>query len=303
MLDGLTLDQLRVLVAVADAGSFRAAANRLHRAQSAISHAIASLEAQLELPLFDRQGYRPVLTPQGRTLLHDARVVLAQTDAVRARARTFRTGVESSLDITVDPFIPSNRLVEALAAVHEGFPEVAVRVRTASLGGPLVAVRDGSSLFGLSVSDEIRDDAITMEPAGRITLVAVAAPHHPLTTRPAPVDVTDQLSIVVADPTDVTAGIDYGVMGPQAWRVDDLETKRALLIAGVGWGNMPSHMVNDDVAAGRLVRVAPEGIGQGGETPMPVYLIRRRGALLGPVAERFRNALLGIGEAGTAPFS
>ena len=292
MLDGLTLDQLRVLVAVADAGSFRAAANHLHRAQSAISHAIASLEAQLELPLFDRRGYRPVLTPQGRTLLHDARAVLARTDALKARARTFRTGVESSLDITVDPFVPPNRFASALAAVHESFPEISIRVRTASLGGPLVAVRDQSSLFGLSVSDEIRDDSITMEAVGQVTLVAVTAPHHPLATRPPPVDVTDQLSIVVADPTDVTAGVDYGVVGPRTWRVDDLETKRALLIAGIGWGNMPSHVVNDDVAAGRLARVAPQGIGRAGETPMPVYLIHRRGALLGPVAECFRNALL-----------
>ncbi len=47
MLDNLTLDQIRVFVAIADSGSFRAAATRLARVQSAVSHAIANLEAEL----------------------------------------------------------------------------------------------------------------------------------------------------------------------------------------------------------------------------------------------------------------
>ena len=58
MLDALTLDQMRTFVAVAEAGSFRAAAGRLSRIQSAVSHAIASLEVQLGVTLFDRSGRR-----------------------------------------------------------------------------------------------------------------------------------------------------------------------------------------------------------------------------------------------------
>lgn len=300
MLDGITLDQLRVLVAIADTGSFRAAARRLRRAQSAISHAVASLEAQLDVKLFSRDGYRPVLTPAGRTLLGDARRVLAQAEGLKARAHRFKTGVEASLDIAVDPFFQPESLATALRTVHLRFPDVGVRVTTAPLGGPLVAVRDRGCIFGLSVSDEIRDDAIVMEAAGHVTLLAVAAPHHPLAKRPAPADVSDQLTIVIADPTDVTAGVDYGVGGPQAWRVDDLETKRALILAGVGWGNMPAHAVAADIAAGRLATLAPRGVGKGGRTQMPVHLIHRTGAVPGPAAACFRAAVLGIGEQGAA---
>lgn len=297
MLDGLTFDQLRVLVAIADSGSFRAAARRLQRAQSAVSHAIASLEAQLDVKLFDRQSYRPVLTAEGRTLLADARRVLAQTEGLRARAQSFKTGVEPTLDLAVDSFVPPQTVAAALRKLHQRFPDVGVRLRTAPLGGPLVAVRDRGSIFGLSVSDEIRDAAIAMEAAGQITLLAVAAPHHPLARRAAPVDVSDHLNIVIADPTEVTAGIDYGAGGPTAWRVDDLESKRALILAGIGWGNMPSHMVVADIEAGRLVSLAPMGIGTGGRTQVPVYLIRRRGAVPGPAASCFRAALLGMDEA------
>ena len=58
MLDPLTLDQLRVLVAVADTGSFSAAARRLQRVQSAVSQSIQTLESTLRLTLFDRDGLR-----------------------------------------------------------------------------------------------------------------------------------------------------------------------------------------------------------------------------------------------------
>jgi len=56
MLDAMTLDQIRTFVTVADSGSFRSGAARLLRVQSAVSHAIANLEAELELQLFDRSG-------------------------------------------------------------------------------------------------------------------------------------------------------------------------------------------------------------------------------------------------------
>lgn len=95
MLDALTLDQMRIFVAIAETGSFRAAAARLSRVQSALSHAVANLKAELGVSLFDRSGHRPVLTPAGRSLLSDARAILLKTDTMRARARGL--GGESNL--------------------------------------------------------------------------------------------------------------------------------------------------------------------------------------------------------------
>ena len=85
MLDALTLDQMRIFAAVADAGGFRAAAARLRRVQSAVSHAIGNLEAQLGVALFDRSGRRPGLTAEGRSLVADARALLLQAAAMPPR--------------------------------------------------------------------------------------------------------------------------------------------------------------------------------------------------------------------------
>ncbi|MEO6839946.1 MAG: LysR family transcriptional regulator, partial [Bradyrhizobium sp.] len=62
MLDSLTLDQIRLFLAIADTGSFSKAAKQLTRAQSAVTYGIQKLEAQFGIPLFDRTTYRPALT-------------------------------------------------------------------------------------------------------------------------------------------------------------------------------------------------------------------------------------------------
>ena len=50
----------------------------------------------------------------------------------------------------------------------------------------------------------------------------------------------------------MTAGRDHGVLSARTWRLADLGAKQSMLLAGLGWGNMPSHLVADDVASGRL---------------------------------------------------
>ena len=116
MIDALTLDQLRVFAAVADTGSFRAAARQLARVQSAVSHAIANMEAQLGVRLFDRAGHRPVMTPEGQALLANARDILLRVDAMRARAQGLGEGVELELSLVVDTLYPIAQVGAAATA-------------------------------------------------------------------------------------------------------------------------------------------------------------------------------------------
>ena len=91
MLDGVTLDQLRTFIAAVDQGSFSAAGRKLRRAQSVVSQALANLEAQLGVRLFDRSERYPKLTDEGRSLLVDARSVADAIDGVQsARSRDAR---------------------------------------------------------------------------------------------------------------------------------------------------------------------------------------------------------------------
>src|ERR1700751_1184268 len=93
-----TLDQLRVFLTVVDVGSFAGAARKLGRATSVISYAIANLEAQLGVPLFDRKSTRkPQLTDAGRTVLSDARTVSNGINGLRAKVKGLREGLEAEI--------------------------------------------------------------------------------------------------------------------------------------------------------------------------------------------------------------
>ena len=69
-------------------------------------------------------------------------------------------------------------------------------------------------------------------------------------------DASDHVQLVLTDRSSLTAGHDLGVVAVKSWRLADLGSKHALLLAGLGWGSMPKFMVSDDLKRGRLVRLA-----------------------------------------------
>ena len=122
MLEPVTLDQLRILMAIAETGSFSAAARRLSRAQSAISHAVEGLETALGVALFDRTGRARKLTEAGRILLEDAKAVVSRTEELRARARSMGQGIEPELSLAVDVMFPTDVVIESIRALQLRLP-------------------------------------------------------------------------------------------------------------------------------------------------------------------------------------
>jgi Transcriptional regulator len=122
MLEPVTLDQLRILMAIAETGSFSAAARRLSRAQSAISHAVLALETALGVALFDRTGRAPKLTEAGRVLLGDAKAVVSRTEELRARAQSMGQGIEPELSLAVDVMFPTDVIIESCARCNPPSP-------------------------------------------------------------------------------------------------------------------------------------------------------------------------------------
>lgn len=307
MLDAMTLDQMRVFVAVSDSGSFRAAAKRLLRVQSAVSHAIGNLEAQLGISVFDRSGHRPTLTPEGRTLLADARAILLKIDRVRARARGMAEGDELGLSLVVDTLFPLAVVAAALRDMHAAYPSVAIRIHVVPLGAPLTALRDRRCALGITVGEEFRDPEVELEALSSVRFVAVAAAAHPLAAHAqsgeklGAVELADHLQIVLEDPSPLTEGRDIGVLSPGTWRVNGQDTKHAFILAGLGWGRLPLWTIERDLAEGRLVRLAAIALGPQGEAVLGAYLAHRTDEPLGPAARAFRQALLRHAEQSASP--
>ena len=260
MIDSLTLDQIRIFLAVADTGSFSKAAKQLNRAQSAVTYGIQKLEAQFGIALFDRTAYRPALTEAGRALLPRARRIAEETNAFRDTARSLASGLEAELTIVLDSMFPLRAVVEALRAFTAKFPTVTPRIYVQSLGAAAELVLDGTCMIGL-LPLYFSDMALLKRfPLLTVDLIPVTAPDHPLAALEGPIDphtLQQHVQLVLTDHSSLTAGRDYGVLSSRTWRLADLGAKHAMLLAGLGWGNMPSHLVQNDVAQGRLKVIQP----------------------------------------------
>jgi DNA-binding transcriptional LysR family regulator len=252
-----TLDQLRVFLCVVDTGSFAAAGRKLNRATSVISYAIANLEAQLGLALFDRKTTRkPQLTEAGHTVLAEARTVAHGIDGLRAKVKGLLSGLEAELSLVVDVMYPTAHIVEVLGAFQKEFPTVALRFHVEALGAVAQRVLDRTATLGISgpLSARIRGiERIAMRP---VELIPVAAPHHPLAKGKNKTGAgRDHVQLVLTDRSHFTQGQDFGVIGTHTWRLADLGSKHALLRAGLGWGSMPEPMVREDLKAKKLVKL------------------------------------------------
>ncbi len=251
-----TFDQLNVLLAVHDAGSFAAAARRLNRATSAVTYAIDNLESLLGVRLFDRVATRkPQLTEAGRAVLAEASNVARRVDLLRATVKGLQQGLEAEVSLVVDVMLPTPRLVDALQAFQAAYPTVALRLYVEALGAVTQRLLDRTASIGVSGGLRVAAEGIESIGIGGARLVPVAAPFHPLARQraPAPGAAREHIQLVLTDRSRLTEGQDFGVLAQNTWRLSDLGAKHALLLAGVGWGAMPEPAVREDIAAGRLI--------------------------------------------------
>lgn len=276
MLDRLTLDQLRMLNAVAESGSFSAAGRKLRRAQSAISQAIQALETTLGVALFDRSEKVPALTDAGRVILADARQLLRDAEALRGRAASIADAVEPELMLAVETMFPVPLLMKSLKALAGEFPHLAVTLFTESLGGAEQRLIEDSARLGLFAPRPGVDGGLVSSFLTNFTMVPVAAADHPLAKAKAPIgrEVLERhVQLVLTDRTQLTAGFSGGVIGRRTFRFADIATRLDFLLAGFGWCNMPLHMVEAHLKAKRLKHLK---LAERASWEFPIHVMHRR---------------------------
>jgi DNA-binding transcriptional LysR family regulator len=282
MLDTFTLDQLRIFVAVADEGSFSAAARRVQRVQSAVSHAMANLENELGLVLWDRSTRVPTLTAEGVAILQSVRRVLASVDQLRNAARGLSGGLEATLKLCVDQLFPIQGLVSVCKEFATAFPDVALEVRTETLAAVVDAVRAGRAHLGVAIT-HVDTSGLTTHHMTSVRLQAYVGKDHPLAAvrGKVPTDtLREHVQIVLSERGDERSP-DQGVLSTRTWRVADLATKAELIRAGLGWGNLPVHLVRDDPSPAPLIAIRPESWDERGLS-VPMAVVHRPELPLGP---------------------
>jgi DNA-binding transcriptional LysR family regulator len=253
MLDHISLDQLRALIAAADEGSFSAAARRLGRAQSVVSGLISSFEKQIGVTLFDRSGRFPKLTSQGTVILADARNIAAGIDLMTTRAQGMVSGQEHELSLVVSLLLPMSIITETAEEFLQKFPNTPVRLYVEALGGAYQRLTEKTVGLGILAPPAVAMPTYTFERLTAVSMIRVVAKEHPLAKFKGSIprsEFAKYIRLVFADRSIVSRGQKIDGM---IWRLADLFAKHAFLLQGVGWGSMPYHVVKDDIASGKLV--------------------------------------------------
>jgi DNA-binding transcriptional LysR family regulator len=289
--DLLTLDQLRVLDAVDRKGSFAAAAAELHRVTSAVSYAVRALEEALGLALFDRSGHRAELTPVGRRILDEGRQLLERAREIEQLARELRGEWEPTLTLVADGVLPTPPLMRALRRLGERRLPTRVQLAIEYLGGvPERFERERADL--MLALDFAGDERHIAEPLAPIEMLLVAHRDHPIFAH-GQVDrvrLAAHVELTVADSRREGAPAEgrLSLGSPQLFHLSDFHSKREALLEGVGLGWMPTHLIERDLALGKL-RLIP--FREGPRHVFYPHLVRRRRVPLGPAARALHDEI------------
>ncbi|MBK5538667.1 LysR family transcriptional regulator [Pseudomonas sp. TH05] len=290
------LEHLQLFISVAELRSFSAAARDQRKAQSAVSSAIALLEADLGLSLFERSsGRQPRLTEAGEALLEDAREVLRQCERLNGRALAMMRGQEPRLRVAQDEAMPYQAVVDSFEALALQFPSIEVQLTSAAQGDVARKLVERRADLGLLFYHEQIPEALERRVLGSVEMVTVCGVAHPL-ARQARVDcqqLAQHRQLLMSTQASVYPGSEAA--SPQVWRADSFYVMAEWLVRGLGWAWLPRHVVQYPAYQDQMVELSSEW------TPpaLVVELVWRRDEPLGPaarwLAERFAVHLQAIG--------
>ena len=291
------LDQLRVFVDVAEHRSFSAVARQQRKAQSAISSAIAMLEDDLGVSLFERSsGRQPTLTEAGEALLEEAREVLRQCERLNGRAMAMLRGQEAQLRVAQDEAMPYQALVESFGELAEQFPSLEVQLTSAAQGEVARKLVERRADLGLLFYHDEIPEALERRVLGSVEMVTVCGINHPLAKQSYVTcqQLAQHRQLLMSTQTSVYPGSEPA--SPQVWRADSFYVMSEWLVRDLGWAWLPRHVVQYSAYQGLMVELDSEW------TPpaLVVELVWRRDEPLGPaarwLAERFAVHLRAIGD-------
>lgn len=267
-----TLDEWEILQAVVQLGGFAPAAKHLNRSQSTISYAIARLQEQLGIKLFEIKGRRAHLTELGRVLLADVEPHLEGFHQLEQRARSLASGGETEVRISVDSIYPNARLFAALAEFAHRFPYVQPKLRQ----GTFLSADTEFSVHNAQLSiTALLSREFFSKPILAIGMVGVARRDHPLhaikrkLNRP---DLMQHILVSIEGAASGTLKHQPRVPAQRVLQVTSIEAAIDAVRSGLCFGWLPAYRIQTDLANRELI---PLRLPAGGKREVRLNLVYR----------------------------
>ncbi|WP_051237611.1 tripartite tricarboxylate transporter substrate-binding protein [Ottowia thiooxydans] len=288
----ISLRQLRVLLAVADHGSFSSAAHAIGLSQSAVSQGVRAVEESLGTQLIERSTRHVRLTPAGEALIAPLRDALDRLESVLVEARSAGAVQQKVIQIAATPHLSGRLLSQCLADAARRYPDLQVQLREQPQPAAIESVRRGAVEFGLAVGDERITDLIQTRVL-RDQFMLICRNDHPFARRKVVELAQLQLErlILLATALGGRSGLNsllrgHGVAVEAAQEVTLAATAMEMAAEGLGIAILPaSRLPMPDQPSLRAIGLEPSPV-------RDIVLIRRKGIPISDAAQKLHDLIL-----------
>jgi DNA-binding transcriptional LysR family regulator len=246
----MTYDQLLTFEAIVNEGSFKAAAEKLAKTQPGLSTAIKKLEEEWGVTLFDRNSYRPVLTPDGETIYVKVMQALESLRSLERFSKELSLGMESKVTLAIDNLCPIESIKNTLEFV-EKTQETDLQIAFDALEVPVKMVLEG--LADIAVTPLIlEEEKLEVFSFKKIQMIPVI--HSSFKGN------LDDLKrfphIIIRSGILKESKHSFGVLDSgRKWIATSNHSRVELIRNGLGWGRAPLHMIQQDLDRGILKKI------------------------------------------------
>ncbi len=287
----MTFEQVLVFHKIIDAGSFRMAAAELNKTQPAISFSIKKLEEEIGAELFDRSGYRPVLTEHGKAFYEKSQRAVQGMHELEGLTRSFQQNEEPEIAVSVDGISPVPQLLRLLKNFGDRFPNTKLNMNFDILSECERRVLSKEVQIGLThfISDQGPLEVLKVAEVKMLPVIDKILLEEKKVFSQEKLMEIDQ--VVIGD-KNKTGKASFGLLeGGRKWRLSDANLKKEIIFAGLGWGHMPLHYVEREIQENKLVVLDFPDVHV---RTLDIHLIRLKKHQFGPVAKALWEALSSI---------
>lgn len=255
----MTENQILILDTIMRTGSFKQASIELNKSQSSLSVAIKKLEEELGFLIFDRSEYRPKITEKGNLFYQKSLKLLEQYSNLYEYGRELGGIDKPIIRISIDCVIPFTNVVHILNDFQRDRPNTKLKIRTDAIDGGL---------------DQLLNDEVEMAIIPNIAIPQSVVKEKIITINFKPCISPKKLKelkghyeklpriIINSSSTSPINKMGHFEEQTEVWQVNDHNYKSLMIKNGLGWGNLPIQMFEDDLKKGKLIVLDDSTLGE-----------------------------------------
>ena len=256
----ITLEAITVLDAIDKRGSYAAAAELLNKVPSALSYIVQKLEDQLQVTIFQKQGRRSVLTPAGKNLLIEGRLILEAVERLRVKTQTISNGWEPKLNIAIDSILQSTTIFSVFNDFLQSHPNIEMDISEEIMNGAWEALAEDKVDMIVGAPGPVpQQKGIQTLHLCDFEAVFAVSPAHPLAMQKQPVSSTviaQYRAVVVHDSARNWIAQTQSVISEDKYfYVPGVEYKIKAQLAGIGCGFLPRFRIQEYLQTGQLLEL------------------------------------------------